>query len=68
MRKVTVDSNTAGLYGGGVSNDGGEATLVRVREIEGLPNEKLIGMFNDARDKEYAAVSRALRVACDMRP
>src|SRR2546421_4947615 len=44
-----------------IRDSGGEATLVRVREIEGLPNENLIEMFNNARDKEYAAVSRALR-------
>ena len=44
-----------------IRDSGGEATLVRVREIEGLPNEKLVAMFNDARGKEYAAVSKALR-------
>lgn len=44
-----------------IRDSGGEATLVRVREIEGMPNEKLIGLFNDARDRDYAAVSKALR-------
>jgi len=42
-------------------DSGGEATLVRVREIEGLPNEKLVEMFNAAREKEYAVISKALR-------
>jgi hypothetical protein len=44
-----------------IRDSGGEATLIRVREIEGLSNEKLIEMFNDARDKEYAALRKALR-------
>src|SRR5437870_12084463 len=45
-----------------IRDSGGEATLVRVREIEGLPNEKLVEMFNNARDKEYAVIGKALRV------
>ena len=44
-----------------IRDSGGEATLVRVREIEGVSNEKLVEMFNDARDKEYAVVGKALR-------
>jgi len=44
-----------------IRDSGGEATLVRVREIEGLPNEKLAEMFNTARNKEYAAIGKALR-------
>jgi len=44
-----------------IRDSGGEATLVRVREIEGMPNEKLVDLFNDARDRDYAAVSKALR-------
>lgn len=45
-----------------VRDSGGDATLVRVREIEGLPNEKLVEIFNKARDKDYAAIGKALRV------
>jgi hypothetical protein len=45
-----------------IRDSGGEATLVRVREIEGLPNEKVVEMFNRARDKEYAVIGKALRV------
>src|SRR6202048_3260639 len=37
---------------------GGDATLVRAREIEGLPNEKLIELFNAARDKDYATLNK----------
>ncbi|HYR23165.1 MAG TPA: chromate resistance protein ChrB domain-containing protein [Chthoniobacterales bacterium] len=40
---------------------GGDATLVRAREIEGLPNEKLIELFNTARAKEYATLRELLR-------
>ncbi len=38
----------------------GDATLVRVQEIEGMPNEKLIALFNRARDEEYGAIKTAL--------
>lgn len=44
-----------------IRDSGGEATLVRVREIEGMPNEKLVALFNEARDREYAAIGKALR-------
>jgi len=40
---------------------GGDATLIRAREIEGLPNEKLIELFNAARAKEYATLRELLR-------
>jgi hypothetical protein len=40
---------------------GGDATLVRAREIEGLPDEKLIELFNAARAKEYASLRELLR-------
>src|ERR1700675_3412949 len=44
-----------------VRDSGGDATLVRVREIEGLSNEKLVEMFNKTRDKEYGTLNKALR-------
>lgn len=44
-----------------IRDAGGDATLVRAREIEGLPNEKLIVLFNVARDKDYAALNKDLR-------
>src|SRR2546423_14835873 len=45
-----------------IRDSGGDATLVRVREIEGLPNEKLVERFNKARDKEYSALNKTLRL------
>ncbi len=44
-----------------IRDTGGDATLVRVKEIEGLSNESLIGLFNTARAKEYASVREMLR-------
>src|SRR5205814_3842917 len=38
----------------------GDATLVRIQEIEGMPNEKLIALFNRARDEEYGAIKKSL--------
>ena len=40
---------------------GGEATLIRAREIEGLSNEELIQLFNAAREMEYREIGTALR-------
>jgi len=48
-----------------VRSAGGDATLVRAREIEGLPNEKLIELFNTARAKEYATLRELLRALSD---
>jgi hypothetical protein len=45
-----------------VRDSGGEATLVRVREIEGMSNEKLVDLFIEARDREYAAIGKALSI------
>ena len=39
---------------------GGDATLIRVQEIEEMPNETLIALFNRARDEEYGAIKTAL--------
>src|SRR4051812_37291974 len=36
-----------------IQDDGGEATLIRVAEIEGLRNEDIIRLFNEARAAEY---------------
>ena len=43
-----------------IRDAGGDATLVRVREIEGLSNERLIDLFNAARAKEYASLREML--------
>jgi hypothetical protein len=44
-----------------IRDAGGDATLVRAREIEGLANERLVELFNAARAKEYAALREILR-------
>jgi hypothetical protein len=40
---------------------GGDSTLVRAQEIEGLTREKVIAMFNDARSKDYAELRKSLQ-------
>jgi hypothetical protein len=40
---------------------GGDSTLVRAQEIEGLTREKVIAMFNDARAKDYRDLRKALQ-------
>jgi hypothetical protein len=40
---------------------GGDSTLVRAKEIEGLTKENVIAMFNDARAKDYAELRRSLQ-------
>jgi hypothetical protein len=44
-----------------IRHAGGDATLVRVREIEGLSNKRLMDLFNAARAKEYASLREMLR-------
>lgn len=44
-----------------VRDAGGDATLVRAREIEGLPNNKLVALFNAARDKQYSDLKKLLQ-------
>jgi hypothetical protein len=40
---------------------GGDSTLVRAQEIEGLTREKVVSLFNAVRDKEYLALRKALQ-------
>src|SRR5437016_7095525 len=40
---------------------GGDSTLVRAHEIEGLTREKVIAMFNDARAKDYGILRKSLQ-------
>src|SRR5437870_2245296 len=40
---------------------GGDSTLVRAQEIEGLTKEKVIAMFNDARAKDYSELRKSLQ-------
>ena len=39
---------------------GGQATLARVAELEGMPYAALVSLFNDARSKDYGEVSETL--------
>jgi hypothetical protein len=39
----------------------GDSTLVRAQEIEGLTEEKVVAMFNDARAKDYAELRKSLQ-------
>src|SRR3954447_4194501 len=40
---------------------GGDSTLVRAQEIQGLTREKLVSLFNTAREAEYADLKKALQ-------
>jgi hypothetical protein len=44
-----------------IRDSGGEATLVIVQEIEGLTPEKVVSLFNGARDREYIALKKDLQ-------
>jgi len=40
---------------------GGDSTLVRAQEIEGLSKENVIAMFNDARAEDYAVLRKSIQ-------
>jgi hypothetical protein len=40
---------------------GGDSTLIRAQQIEGLPDTKIVALFNAARDNDYAALAEAAR-------
>src|SRR6266850_66105 len=44
-----------------IQDDGGEATLIRVPEIEGLSQRQIVQLFNDARAEAYRALMDELR-------
>src|SRR5262249_25534008 len=44
-----------------IRDAGGDATLVRAKEIDGFSNDRLIELFNAARAKEYGSVRQMLR-------
>ena len=44
-----------------IRDSGGDSTLVRAQEIEGLTEAKVISLFNSARDQEYVALEKALQ-------
>lgn len=43
-----------------IRDNGGEATLIRLTEIEGMPSEQIILAFNDQREKDYGNLARDL--------
>ena len=45
-----------------VRDYGGDSTLVRAQEIEGLTREKVVSLFNAARDQEYIALRKDLHL------
>src|SRR5882762_2230201 len=44
-----------------IKDSGGEATLIRVAKIEGMADEQIVQMFNNARAAEYKEVSQSCR-------
>src|SRR3954465_12249990 len=46
-----------------IRDSGGEATLIRVAQTEGVGDDEIIQMFNAARADEYNEVSEACRLA-----
>src|SRR5882757_4081390 len=46
-----------------IRDDGGEATLIRVAEIEGLPNDDIIRLFDQARAAEYRELREKIQQA-----
>ncbi len=44
-----------------IRDAGGEATLIRVAEIEGMSTAQIVQMFNDARAEEYKELAGACR-------
>ena len=43
-----------------IIDNGGEAALVRVKDIEGMPNAAVVAMFNDARARDYDEIAEPL--------
>jgi hypothetical protein len=50
-----------------VTDYGGDSTLIRARQIEGLPDAKIISLFNAARDADYVALAEAARTLGERR-
>src|SRR5436309_15962333 len=44
-----------------IKDDGGDATLIRVAEIEGLPDEQVKELFSEARTADYKELKTAIR-------
>ena len=48
-----------------VQDEGGDATLIRAAEIEGLTHSQIIQLFNNARAKEYKTLMGPLRAVVE---
>ncbi|HTL56709.1 MAG TPA: chromate resistance protein ChrB domain-containing protein [Candidatus Limnocylindrales bacterium] len=46
-----------------IRDAGGEATLIRIAEIDGMSNDAMVAMFNEARATEYKELAAACREA-----
>src|SRR5438552_3294931 len=46
-----------------IQDAGGEATLMRVAEIDGMSKQQIVGMFNEARGADYKELAAACRAA-----
>jgi len=44
-----------------VTDYGGDSTLIRAQQIEGLSDARIVGLFNEARDSDYAGLGEASR-------
>jgi hypothetical protein len=44
-----------------VNDYGGDSTLIRAQQIEGLPDTRIVGLFNAARDSDYSALGEDAR-------
>ena len=43
-----------------IVDTGGEATLVRVKDIEGMPHAAVVALFNEARARDYDEIAEPL--------
>jgi hypothetical protein len=50
-----------------VTDYGGDSTLIRAQQIEGLSDAKIVGLFNAARDSDYATLNNAARKLAEPR-
>ena len=44
-----------------IQDEGGEATLIRVAEIEGMPHDRIVQLFNEARAIDYKELADAIQ-------
>jgi hypothetical protein len=44
-----------------VTDYGGDSTLIRAQQIEGLSDARIVGLFNAARDSDYSALGETAR-------